>query len=293
MPEPRLSDLTTLRIGGKAICCIVLENRDDYYLLDEKVRKLGGKPFWLGKGSNILAKEGIHPFILIQQNEGREPEIISDQNGAVIVKAGAGMPLPRLLRFCLKHGLSGLENLCGIPGSVGGAIAMNAGSFGSETYDVLTSVEIWAQGEFIQISREDIAAGYRCFHLPCAYRDALVTNAFFALTRTGNDDIFNRMSHNFLTKKFRQPVEKKSAGCVFKNPASGISAGKLLDVAGFRGRKLGGMGFSAKHANFLINEDKGSASAALDLLEMAKENVARQHGIKLELEVRVFPDVYI
>lgn len=293
IPEPSLSALTTLRIGGKALAGIILEDRDDYFSLGEKLRELGGQPFWLGKGSNILARDGLHPCALIQQADSGEPLIIAEQGETVFVKAGAGMPLPRLLRFCLKHGLSGLENLCGIPGSVGGAVAMNAGSFGTETADALTGVEIWADKDFALLSRKDMTAGYRSLKLPCPYCGSLLVNAFFALTHKRNGDIFNRMNHNFLTKKFRQPVEAKSAGCVFKNPPGNISAGQLLDEAGFRGRKLGGMAFSSKHANFLINEKNGSAAAALDLLEMAKEAILERHGIKLEMEVRVFPGLRI
>lgn len=288
--NPQLSSLTTLRLGGTALCALIPESRDDYYLLEEKLHELGGRPFWFGRGSNILAKDGNHPYALVRQTDAEEPEIVADQGEAVIVRAAAGMPLPRLLRFCIKNGLSGLENLCGIPGTVGGAAAMNAGSFGTEAGDVIYSVEIWTGKEFKQILRKDIKTAYRLFQLPAQYRGSLLVNVFFALTHNGNNDILKRMNQNFLTKKFRQPVEAKSAGCVFKNPSSGPSAGQLLEEAGFKGRKLGGMAFSSRHANFLINEKNGSSQAAFDLLEMAKEAVAARHGVKLELEVRVFPD---
>ena len=129
-PAPWLAPRTTLRVGGTALAEIVLERLEDVPLLGERLRALGGTPLVLGAGSNILAQDGELPLVLVRPQLTHGPEIVGEAGGKVLVRAGAGVPLPRLLRFCAVHGLSGLEGLVGIPGSVGGAIAMNAGAHG-------------------------------------------------------------------------------------------------------------------------------------------------------------------
>ena len=117
----------------------------------------------------------------------------------------------------------------------------------------------------------------------------MVVEATFGLTGAARDGISNRMRHNFFEKKSKQPVTAWSAGCVFKNPAPNMPAGKLLELAGYKGKKLGGMAFSTLHANFLINEGRGSADAALTLLHEAREAVRQRFGLALEPEVRIVP----
>ncbi|MDO5483383.1 MAG: UDP-N-acetylmuramate dehydrogenase, partial [Desulfovibrionaceae bacterium] len=196
-----------------------------------------------------------------------------------------GVPLPRLLRFCMTHGLSGLEGLAGIPGSVGGAVAMNAGSFGVATCEKLESICVITNNEVRNITVEALHYGYRHLSLSDNTSDFIVIEATFSLTEATRNGIRKGMCHNFFEKKSRQPVTAWSAGCVFKNPAPGTSAGKLLDTVGFKGKKLGGMAFSDIHANFLINEGRGSSEAALCLLREAREAVRLHFGIELEPEV--------
>ena len=131
--RPSLAERTTLRLGGTAIAELILEDAADLAALPERLRALGGSPLILGAGSNILARDGELPLVLLRPRFMRGPEIAGGKDGKILVRVGAGVPLPRLLRFCAGHGLSGLEGLVGIPGSVGGAVAMNAGSFGTET----------------------------------------------------------------------------------------------------------------------------------------------------------------
>ena len=131
--RPSLAERTTLRLGGTAIAELVLEDAADLAALPERLRALGGSPLILGAGSNILARDGDLPLVLLRPRFMRGPEIAGEKDGKILVRVGAGVPLPRLLRFCAGQGLSGLEGLVGIPGSVGGAVAMNAGSFGTET----------------------------------------------------------------------------------------------------------------------------------------------------------------
>ena len=289
MPAPFLAPRTTLRIGGTAIAELVLERHEDLYLLPDKLKALGGKPLVLGAGSNILAHDGELPLVLIRPFFSSGPEIVGEHEGKILVRAGAGVPMARLLRFCAVNGLSGLEGLVGIPGSVGGAVAMNAGSHGTETCKNIYTIQAFVDNTIQRISVDALQYGYRTLRINGKKNDFIVLEATFGLTVGERDGICNCMRHNFFKKKSKQPVTAWSAGCVFKNPSPEMSAGRLLDEAGFKGRKLGGMAFSTLHANFLINEGKGSATAALDLLQEARDAVRQRFGIELEPEVRIVP----
>lgn len=285
--SPVLAERTSIRLGGKAIAELHLESENDVFLLAERRKQLGGRLFFLGAGTNILAAEGDLPVILVRYAVADEPEIVADDGRTVYVRAGAAVPLPRLLRFCAARGLSGLEGLVGIPGSVGGAVAMNAGSFGCEVGPHLASVRYLDGSHIRDAAGERLSFGYRHMRMPGGVADYLVLSGTFSLTRKAKDDISLLMRHNFFEKKSKQPVTAWSAGCVYKNPAPDRSAGKLLDAAGFRGKSLGGMMFSPLHANFLVNTGKGSAAAAFDLMRMAEEEVKRRFAITLEPEVRI------
>ncbi|MBQ4567260.1 MAG: UDP-N-acetylmuramate dehydrogenase [Desulfovibrio sp.] len=287
--SPSLASRTTLRLGGTAIAELILDGPEDFTALPERLQTLGGTPLVLGAGSNILAQDGQLPLVLVRPNITTGPEIVGRAGDRILVRAGAAVPLPRLLRFCAQHGLTGLEGLAGIPGSVGGAVAMNAGSFGVQTCEKIEFIDVFTQGCINRITVAGLQFGYRTLSLSGKNQDFIVVEATFGLTESTRDGITNLMRHNFFEKKSRQPVTAWSAGCVFKNPAGGFTAGKLLDMAGFRGKKLGGMAFSEVHANFLINEGRGEAEAALTLLREARDAVLSRFGIGLEPEVRIVP----
>lgn len=287
--RPSLAERTTLRLGGTAIAELILESAADCAALPERLRALGGSPLILGAGSNILALEGELPLVLVRARFVHGPEIAGEEGGQILVRAGAGVPLPRLLRFCAGHGLSGLEGLVGIPGSVGGAVAMNAGSFGTEICKNIKQIKISVNGAIRSVKASELQYAYRSLYIPEEKTGFMVVEAIFSLTRSARDGISKRMRHNFFEKKSKQPVTAWSAGCVFKNPAPDMPAGKLLELAGCKGKKLGGMAFSNLHANFLINKGTGSATAALALLLEAREAVRRRFDLALEPEVRITP----
>lgn len=289
IPAPRLDRLTTLRLGGTAIAEIILENLDDAGLLPGRLKKLGGQPFFIGRGSNLLARDGELPLVLIRVNLGSPIQICGQRGGKIFVRVQAGTLLRDLLRFCLKNGLSGLEGLTGIPGSVGGAIAMNAGSFGTETASSIHALTVLGNEGIKQLNHADLLPEYRNLKFVGTSGAPLVLEAIFALTHASKNVIFRRMNLNFFEKKSRQPLTAWSAGCAFKNPKNGKPAGVLLEMAGFRGKRLGGMAFSEIHANFLVNEGKGSSDAALELMNEARDIVYKNSGVKLEPEVRIIP----
>ena len=289
IPRPSLAERTTLRLGGTAIAELVLEDAADLAALSGRLRALGGSPLILGAGSNILARDGDLPLVLVRPRFMQGPDIVGEKDGKILVRVGAGVPLPRLLRFCVAQGLSGLEGLVGIPGSVGGSVAMNAGSFGTETCKYIESIQVVNKETVRRITIDALQYGYRELSIPEEKEGFMVVEATFGLTGAARDGISNRMRHNFFEKKSKQPVTAWSAGCVFKNPAPNMPAGKLLELAGYKGKKLGGMAFSTLHANFLINEGRGSADAALTLLHEAREAVRQRFGLALEPEVRIVP----
>lgn len=290
---PSLAERTTLRLGGRAIAELVLETFEDALALPEHLKRLGGEPLYIGRGSNLLAGDGELALVLVRPHFTQGPQIMGEAGGKVLMRAGAGVPLPRLLRFCAEQGLSGLEGLTGIPGSVGGAVAMNAGSFGVETCARVERLTVASGGQILEVEAPALRASYRSLAIEDAKSgkipDFLVLEAIFGLTCAGKDDIAKSMRLNFFEKKSKQPVTAWSAGCAFRNPAPGVPAGKLLEQAGFRGRRLGGMAFSPMHANFLVHEGGGSAKAALALLDEAREAVLRRFGHALEPEVRIVP----
>lgn len=287
--SPSLVKLTTLRLGGKAIACLEPENMADIRKLPERVKELGGQPYVIGRGSNILAHDGLLPIVLIKLRTKPKIEAWARHGDKILIRAGGGVPMAKLLGFCLKNGLSGLEGLVGVPGSVGGATAMNAGSFGDETGSVLHALTVWSDSGLRLIYQKDTRFSYRALKLRGITGAYVILEAIFALTPREKGVIFNRVNLNFFEKKSRQPLSEWSAGCAFKNPPEGPSAGRLLEEAGFRGYSRGGVGFSSVHANFLINHKNGDASAALDLMREARAKVYERSGITLEPEVRIIP----
>lgn len=286
-PGPLFSELTTLKLGGKAVAEVRIGAESDLEKLPEALVREGGRPLVFGWGSNILAHDGDIPVTLIRVPDGGKAEVVRETPEFVTVRADAGMRLPRLLVWLAKRGLSGMEGLAGIPGTVGGAVAMNAGSFGNDISQVLTRVLVFSPCCGLRwVVRSDVRMGYRLFEPIVADEYFVVMGVELQLRIQSHDVVKAAMDSAMTKKKASQPVNAASAGCVFRNP-EGDAAGRLLDEAGFRGRKLGGMAFSEVHANFLVNEGGGTAGQALELIEQARATVLDRFGIPLELEVKV------
>lgn len=290
--------MTTLRLGGTAIAEIRLEDTEDFYHLPETLQRLGGFPRVLGGGSNLLIRDGELPFIIVRppaSHSGgvKDPVITEDDgSGKVVVRASAGLPLPRLVSWCIKNGLSGLEGLVGVPGHLGGAIAMNAGAFGCSAAPLARRLEIFTMEKGLhQLGPDGWEFAYRHFALltPCHW--SMIVSADLLLSRASCAEVRQRTADN-LTKKIKsQPVEEHTAGCVFKNPGQ-QSAGQLLDASGVKGLSRGAFFFSCKHANFLVHAKNSKTEAvfedALYLIEEAQKRVFERFGVTLGREVLIW-----
>lgn len=289
--NPSLSAITTLGLGGTCSLELAVSSRDDLAAMDDRIRELGLPVYVVGRGSNIFGLDGSHEAVLVRPAFTDGPAVLGDEtaDGGVLVFCGAGISLLVLLAFLREKGLSGMEGLAGIPGTVGGAVAMNAGSFGTSTAESLDSVEIWSGGRLVRLTPDACETGYRHFRPRGLAGSFLVVSAVFRLSRSTSQDVAAGMQHNFQMKKSRQPITARSAGCVFRNPACGVSAGALLERAGFRGRRKGSVALSEQHANFLVNLGGGTSAEALALLEEARTAVRAMAGVELDFEVRFLP----
>ncbi|WP_291318754.1 UDP-N-acetylmuramate dehydrogenase [Desulfonatronospira sp.] len=285
--QPDLKKMSTLKLGGRARAALYPENELHLEEINRNWAGIGLRCMYLGKGSNVLFTEDNRDLVLVKWKGRILPESIAQDRDRVLVLVDAGYPLPRLLGWCASRGLSGLEGLAGIPGSVGGAITMNAGSHGVEICSLLTSIWIWTPEKGTsQLQTGQFSYGYRWFNPGGISGNPLVTAAEITLVRSSPQNVQENIKRFYLRKKRSQPVLASTAGCVFKNPPDGEPAGKLLERAGFRGRQNKGVAFSSKHANFLVNLGHGSSTQALDLIAQAREKVFELSGHELQLEIK-------
>ncbi len=293
LPGPSMRERTTLRLGGRAQAEIVVSCEMDetscLERLPERLRSLGGTPLALGRGSNLLVRDGDLDLVTVRLRQKPLPTVESVTERGTEVLAPAGMSLPRFLQWLAARGLSGLEGLAGIPGTVGGAVAMNAGSFGSVFGERLVAVLALTDTGAGWIAAQGFETGYRHFSLKGHVGFYLIAGTRLLLPSGEPKAITVAMRENMGRKRASQPVTAWSAGCAFMNPAPDAPAGMLLERAGFRGREHRGMAFSSMHANFLVNMGTGCSDAALELIEMARNKVLEQSGHQLELEVKLCP----
>jgi UDP-N-acetylmuramate dehydrogenase len=279
LAEAPLALYTSFRIGGPATLLATPADGEDLKRALAFARSEGLPVQVLGGGSNTLVRDGgfrgmaicLHAFQTLERREDA-------------VAAGAGVRVSRLLAFCCRHGLAGLEMLSGVPGTVGGAVWGNAGAWGGATADALTSVEVvTAAGEERTLPRHEIPFRYRASGLPVG---SVVTRATFALAPGDPIAIRHRISGYLVRRNASQPVEFRSAGSIFKNPP-GEYAGRLVERVGLKGTRIGNAMFSSKHGNYIVNLGGARAADVLALVALARERVRDAAGVDLELEVKV------
>ena len=235
----------------------------------------------IGKGSNLLVKDGGIAGVVVQLG-GEFSEMTVQENGSIT--AGAGVSLSALCGYALQHGLSGLEFAWGIPGTVGGAVFMNAGAYGEEMKDVVVCCRHMLPGGTIEtVSAHKLNFDYR--HSIYQENGAVVLEATFALQKSDKAKIKAKMDDLMHRRKTKQPLEFPSAGSVFKRPA-GYFAGTLIEECGLKGRTVGGAAVSQKHAGFIINTGEASCQDVLDLIALIQSTVKEKTGVALSCEIR-------
>jgi UDP-N-acetylmuramate dehydrogenase len=286
--EP-MSAHTSFRVGGPADALVTVTDENEMAFLVPFLRD-NGLPFLiLGGGTNLLVKDGGFPGVVISM-AGRLSEII--QVAATKITAMAGAKLNTLCRYAIEKGLAGMNFAVGIPGNVGGAIRMNAGTTRGAIGGVLENIRVMGlDGTIIRLDASRLRFGYRRMTLPeTMFADVnqfVIIDGQFLLT-AGFPEVLAAEADMLLKKrKAAQPVHLASAGCFFKNPAEGGAAGKLIDMAGLKGLRVGDAEVSALHANYLVNRGNASAADILTLMEIVREKVVAAFNIYLEPEVQI------
>lgn len=266
-----------LRIGGPADWFLEPFGEEDVALAVRACRERELPLRVLGGGSNVvIADAGVRGAVLHLQSLNR---VQRDGNR---ITAGAGVTLPSLLRAAKEAGLAGLEKLTGIPALLGGAVAMNAGTRDGETFEHLVSLTLVEPEGRLEVRGKD---QFRAVYRDGGLRDAVVLQASFELTPDDPKAIFERFSASLKRRNATQPVSQRSVGCVFRNPA-GDAAGRLIEAAGCKTLRSGGIEVSGQHANYFVNDGRGSAAEFVGLMAEVKKRVHDKFGIDLEPEVK-------
>lgn len=279
--EP-LKRYTTYRIGGPADILVVAATEDDVAKTLRAAKEHGAPVYVMGSGSNLLINDtGVRGIVLR----------LGHSMGKVVfrgttVRAQAGASLPKLAKMAADRGLSGLEWGGGVPGTVGGAVAMNAGAHGSETSEILLEAHLVSRnGERLTCSVESMQYSYRRSGL-IREKGHVVVAAEFGLRAESVEAVTERMKAYAARRRNTQPLGMPSSGSVFKNPP-GDYAGRLIEAADLKGTRIGGAEISSIHGNFIVNRGDARASDVKQLIDLAKSTVRDRFGIELELEVEL------
>ena len=280
-----MSQYTTFRVGGPVELLVEPNSVDALEALLKAAKQDGVKPLVIGKGSNLLVPdEGLKGVVFHMGDDFSEISYAGND----MIKAQAGATVINLCRFALEYSLSGLEFAYGIPGSVGGAVYMNAGAYGGEIGDSVVVVNhIDYDGNRGSWSPRQAGFSYR--HSNYMDSDLIVTSVVVQLEKANPDAINMKMENIMERRRNKQPLEYGSAGSTFKRP-EGYYAGALIEQSGLKGKQIGGAQVSEKHAGFVINKDNATAKDVLDLMAFIRETVQREHGVTLEPEVRILGD---
>ena len=294
--EP-MSDHTSLKIGGpvevmafpedplslRNILFVANEERIPVYVFGGGTNLLVGDKGIKGLAISLKAFESIEAVHSNTSPPTEDSEEETEEHDVTLF-VGSGVPLAKLINYAQKNGYAGLEALTGIPGLMGGAVYMNAGSFGTEMKDVIISVAIMSkEGHLIILEKDKLDFSYRKSGLP---EDSLILSANISLKKDDPEAIENRTKEYMAKKKDTQPLGELSAGCVFMNP-EGDYAGRLIEEAGCKGMNAGNIEVSAVHANYFINKGGALCSDFIQLMKTVREKVQQKSGVTLE------PEIYI
>ncbi len=290
--EP-MSRHTSFQVGGPVPIMALPKNEEEVQrVLSVAALEFGLRPFFMGRGTNLLVSDAGADLLVVKAYDGLSRlELLPEGEwpGHRTVRAGSGVSLARLANFALAHGLTGLEFAHGIPGSVGGGVYMNAGAYGGELGQVISSVSSVScpDEEFV---REHLNPQFSYRHSQFQEGDEFILRASFSLKPGGRAEIKAKMDDLAQRRKSKQPLEYPSAGSTFKRPApvdgQPVYAAALIDQCGLKGLTVGGAQVSEKHAGFVINRGGAACRDIIELMAQVRERVFKETGITLEPEVR-------
>lgn len=270
---------TTFQVGGAADFFIKITSLQQLVKTIPYLNALGLEYFILGNGSNLLVSDNGYQGVILQIG----PSMSDIWVEGTKIRAQAGASLAKLAKTAMEHGLTGLEFAAGIPGTVGGAVVMNAGAYGGEMEQVVTGVHVVAQdGNILELDHNGMEFSYRSSILK--NRPFVVTEVTLTLQEGDQSAIQAKMEEYAQQRRSKQPLQYPSAGSTFKRP-DGYYAGKLIMDAGLRGLRVGGAQVSEKHCGFIINDSHAQASDIYELIQEVRERVYERFGVRLEPEV--------
>lgn len=283
--EP-MSGHTTFRVGGPADLLAMPAREEQLLFALSAARECGVPTLVIGNGSNLLVRDGGIRGLVIQLGE-RFADIRTE---GTRLTARAGAPLSRVASAAQAAGLSGLEFASGIPGTLGGGCAMNAGAYGGQLSDALDWARVLLNGRVETLNNAEMEMGYRSTR-PLR-EGGIVLEASFLLKQDDGEAILSRMKDLNARRREKQPLNYPSAGSTFKRP-EGYFAGALIEQAGLKGRRVGGAAVSEKHAGFIVNLGGATAQDILQLMAVVREEVLKRSGVTLEPEVRVVGEDHV
>ena len=271
---------TSMKVGGPVDVILFPRNVDELKKVVRYARKKSIPVMILGKGTNLIVRDkGIRGWV-INLTQGLKKIRAEGE----VVEAEAGAPLQRLVQFSVQKGLTGVEPFYGIPGTVGGGLAMNAGAWGSELKDILLSMTLMKKnGDIAERPRSRLRFSYRGLVLPSKW---IILKGRFQLKKGKKGEMVERVKSYSEQRREKQPLDYPSAGSIFKNPAGG-RAGRWIEDAGLKGYRIGQAMVSERHANFIINLGNASATEVIQLMEWVEKKVSEKKGVTLEREVKV------
>ena len=276
----QMKDYVHFRVGGPADILLIPETKEQV-VESIKICRENKVPFYVvGNGSNLLVRDGGIRGVVIKLGEVKNVSVDGDK-----INAECGVLLKDVSAAGLSNSLTGFEFACGIPGTVGGAVFMNAGAYHGEIADVIESADVIdTEGNIITLNKEELELGYRTSSV--MKKGYIVLSAIFKLESGEEGKIKERVDDLTFMRESKQPLEYPSAGSTFKRP-EGYFAGKLIQDAGLKGFTLGGAAVSEKHSGFVINKNKATANDIISLIHHIQDEVKKQFGVDLHPEVRI------
>jgi UDP-N-acetylmuramate dehydrogenase len=287
-----MAHYTSLRVGGPADLLLIPADIEELQAVVAWASARGVPLTWLGNGSNLLVRpRGIRGIVVSLHDAlnyvslldpARQPD--TRPGDPVRLRVGAGVPLTRVLHLAIREGLNGLAFAVGIPGTLGGAIAMNAGTEVGTAWDVVEGVKLLLPtGRIIEVGPTEVSVGYRFAGLP---QHSVVLEATLLAVKGSREEVREEVRRLYRYRRESQPLSYPNAGSIFKNPP-GEHAGRLIDRLGLKGLRIGGAQVSPKHANFIVNLGRASADEVLALIDYVKRCVQAHTGLVLEEEIRI------